>query len=321
MYRLVVTVVVAALAMAACGQSRPPVERLSAASAETSAADTASFSMDMVTEIDEGDAGMDMTVTGDGVIDFANDMARMEMNMPGLGGTLETVVDGDTVYTLLPGMFTGGEDQWIRQESSGTPEMGMGASAGLGDDPADMVEALDDVDGEITELGEDEVRGADVRGYGFTVTGTDLVDDPDTPESLGGIEIPTEAWLDTDDRLRRMVTEMDVGELMEAVTEELPEQEGPSAEFGGMMQALSGTMTMTVEFFGFGEAVDIAVPDDAEVIDAGEFEQQMMDGMPGMEGLDEMPGMEGLEDLEGWEDLEDLDPEALEELREQLPQG
>lgn len=290
MNRLVVTVVVAALAMAACGQSRPPVERLSAASAETSAADTASFSMDMVTEVAEGDAGMDMTITANGVIDFANDMARMEMNMPGLGGALETVVDGDTVYTLMPGMFTGGEDQWIRQESAGTPEMGMGASAGLGNDPADMVEALDAIDGEITELGEDEVRGATVQGYGFTVTGTDLVDDPDTPESLAGIEVPTEAWLDADDRLRRMVTEMDIGEVMEAVTEELPEQEG-APELGGMMQALSGTMTVTLEFFDFGEAVDIAVPEDA--IDAGEFEQQMMDGMPGMEGLEDPEGLEG----------------------------
>lgn len=284
MYRLIVTMVVAALAVAACGQSRPPVERLSAASAETSAADTASFSMDMVTEVDEGDAGMDMTITANGVIDFANDMARMEMNMPGVGGALETVVDGETVYTLMPGMFTGGEDQWIRQESAATPEMGMGTAGGLGNDPADMVEALDAIDGEITELGEDEVRGADVQGYGFTVTGTELFDDPDTPESLAGIEVPTEAWLDTDDRLRRMVTEMDLGQLMEAVTEELPEQEGPSADFGGMMQALSGTMTMTVEFFDFGEAVDIAVPDDA--IDADEFEQRMMDGMPGMQGME-----------------------------------
>lgn len=286
MNRSIVTVVVVVLAVAACGQSRPPVERLSAASAGTSAADTASFSMDMVTEVDEGDAGMDMTITGDGVIDFANDMARMEMNMPGLGGTLETVVDGDTVYTLMPGMFTAGEDQWIRQESAGASEMGMGPAGGLGNDPTDVVEALEAIDGEVTDLGEDEVRGADVQGYGFTVTGTDLVDDPEAPESLAGIEVPTEAWLDADDRLRRMVTEMDLGEMMEAVTEELPEQEG-APEVGGMMQALSGTMTMTVEFFDFGEAVDIAVPDDAEVIDAGEFEQQMMDGMPGTEGREE----------------------------------
>lgn len=317
MQRLAATATVAALVLAACGQAQAPEERLSAARAATSAADTASFAMDMAMEIDNdaSAAAMDMTMAADGAVDFAADTARMEMEMPGVGTAMETVIDGDTVYTHLPPMLTGDERQWVRQdahETDGMDGMGMGPQSGLSDDPAGMVETLDEVDGEVTELGEDEVRGDAVQGYGFTLTGADLADTADTPEALADLEIPAEAWLDADDRLRRMVTEIDMGAMMEAVTEQMPDDGGMREGLAGMMGAMSGTMTLTIEFFDFGKPVDIQVPDDADVLDSAELEQQMMErGMPGMDGLEGMPGMD---------ELEGMDPEGVEELLEEMPQ-
>lgn len=287
MHRLIAAAIVTALALTACGQAQAPHERLSAATAATSAADTASFSMDMAMEVDEGAAAMDLTMSGEGVVDFAADTARMEMDMPGLGTAIETVVDGDTVYTQMPAMLTGEDRRWVRHEAGEMEGMGMGAQRGLSDDPGGMVEALDDVSGEITELGDGEVRGDAVQGYGFTLTAADLGDAGDTPEGLADLEIPTQAWLDADDRLRRMVTEVDMGALMEAVTQDMPQEGGMPEGFGGMMEAMSGTMTVTVEFFGFGEPADITVPDDADVVDPAELGPQMMPGTPGMPGIDE----------------------------------
>lgn len=313
MQRLAATATVAALMLAACGQAPAPEERLSAARAATSAADTASFVMDMAMEIDDdaSAAAMDMTVAAEGAVDFAADTARMEMEMPGLGSAMETVIDGDSVYTRLPPMLTGGERPWVRQdahETGGMDGLGMGPQSGLSDDPAGMVETLDEVDGEITELGEDEVRGDAVQGYGFTLTGADLAETADTPEALADLEIPAEAWLDADDRLRRMITEIDMSAMMEAVAQQMPDEGGMPEGLGGMMGAMTGTMTLTFEFFDFGEPVDIEVPDDADVLDSAELEQQMMErGMPDMEGLEEMPGMDEVEDME--------------ELFEEMPQG
>lgn len=292
MHRLVV-VIVTALALAACGQARAPQERLSAASAVTSAADTARVSMDVAMEVDEGAAAMNMTMAGEGAIDFVADTARMEMDAPGPAPAMATVVDGDTVYTRVPAILTGGEPQWVRQQASEMGGMGIGAPQGLQgvrNDPAGMVKALDDVSGEVTELGDDEVRGEPVQGYEFTLTGAELADSAETPEALADLEIPTQAWVDADDRLRRMVTEIDMSALAEAVTEEMSQQDGVPEGAARMMKAMSGTMTLTVELFGFGDPVDIAVPDDADVVDSDEFEPQMGPDAPGLPGGEERDG-------------------------------
>lgn len=342
---MLAAVVAMAVAVAGCGDAGSPQERLTAAGDATSEEGSAAFTiqMDMSMGEDGGDgdggegsdgggsAAMNMSMSGEGAIDFDEEVGRLTMEVPGLGMEMETIFDGDTTYTRMPAMLGGGsEGQWIRQEGGDLDATGLGVESGLGEDPADMLAALEDAaDAEdIETLGSDEVRGDPVEGYAFTVRAADLSGSGEAPEGLADLEVPMEAWLDDQGRLRRMVSEIDISEAMDATMGQTEGAEGEAgADLGALPGAMGGTMTMTMEMFDFGTEVDASVPDDADIIDADEFEQQMMEDLPGGEGMDEM--MEGLpedgeglpEGMENLEDLEDLDMEELEQQMQDLQES
>lgn len=282
MRRAAVVAGVAAVLLSACGQSSSPEERLAASTEATSSAGSAELSMEMTMDMAEGSSGMNLTIEGEGAMDLDAQRGRLSLRIPGMGSGMETIYDGDTIYTQMPAMLTGGEARWVRQESPGLSE-GVGTTGGFGGDPTEMLDALQAVGGEIEELGSDEVRGDRVEGYEFTITAADLQGGQDVPDEIADLEVPTQAWLDSEDRLRRMVTEIDMDQVMDAAA-------GSGAEDGSgsqpeAAQAMSGTMTMTMEFWNFGASVDVQPPDESEVIDADELDSQMMESMPGMEGL------------------------------------
>lgn len=342
---MLVAVVAMAVAVAGCGDAGSPQERLTAAGDATSEEGSAAFTIQMDMSMGEDDGGdeasdsgrsaaMNMSMSGEGAIDFDEEFGRLTMEVPGLGMEMETIFDGDTTYTRMPAMFGGGsEGQWIRQEGGDLDATGLGVESGLGEDPADMLAALEDAaDAEdIETLGSDEVRGDPVEGYAFTVRGADLGGSGEAPEGLADLEVPMEAWLDDQGRLRRMVSEIDISEAMDATMGQTEGADGDAgADLGALPGAMGGTMTMTMEMFDFGTEVDASVPDDADIIDADEFEQQMMEDLPGGEGMDEMmeglpedgEGLpEGMENLEDLEDLEDLDTEELEQQMQDLQES
>lgn len=274
--RSAVLVLAAALALAACGDDgRSPRERLAAAAEATAGEGTAAFTMQANMQMGEAGAGMDVTMSGEGVLDLAGRTGRMSMRMPGTGTSVTMLFDTSAVYLQVPSTLGDGETQWIRQEGGAARLQG---GPGFGGDPGYLVDVLDAVQGEISELGADTVRGTDVRGYGFSVSGERLwAGQEDVPPALAELDVPVEAWLDGGDRLRRMVMRVDMAAASEALRERLTDSTATPREqrMGGMMSLMSGTMTLTTDFYDYGTDVRVEFPDSAEVTDAASFRRQM----------------------------------------------
>lgn len=273
-----VVALAASLALAGCGEQASPRERLATAAETTFEEGTASFSMTMDMELGQEGSGMSFTTSGKGAVDMEADRGHMEMSMPGADSAMALIFDGDVVYLRLP-LNLQGDRPWIRQDASQMSS--MGPSRTMGSRPDAWLDALEDVQGEIRTLGSDTVRDTDVQGYAFSARSDDFWGPSDTagadslPASLRGMEFPTRVWLDAEDRVRRMVVELDMGRVMEAVRE----MQGDSARRGlGAMGAMAGTATMTVDFFDFGADVQVSLPDTSEVTSLDEVRQRAASG-------------------------------------------
>lgn len=278
--RSVLFVLAASAALAACGEQVSPRERLAAAEA-TMAEGSAAFTIRSDMEMGEEGSGMNVSMTGDGALDLAARTGRMSMEMPGMGASLEMVFDSSEVYVRMPPMLTDGEPRWIRG-TGGSP--GMRTGGRIGGDPAYVLDVLGAVEGEISELGRDTVRGTDVRGYGFSVSGRHLwTEEGEVPGAVAESEVPVEAWIDEQDRLRRIVMEIDLSAVYQAVRERMTEGAATEQEqqMGAMMGSMTGSMVLTTDFYDFGTPVQVEFPDTSEVMDAEVFQQRMMERSSG----------------------------------------
>lgn len=252
------------LAAAACGEGEAPRERLAAASPATHAEETAHLSLRMDVAMGQEGSGMSFTASGEGSLDLAAGRGRMDLSFPGADSAMAMVFDSSAVYVRLP--FGGGDTlrPWVRQEAG----RAMGPGQTLGSRPGAWLDALERVEGEVTGLGSDTVRGVDVEGFGFTLEGPQVWGRGDSvPSALRDLEIPAKAWLDAQNRVRRMEMEIDMGRVMQAAQEHMEREGTGEGGMGAGMAALGGTATMTVEFFDFGTRVDVAVPDSGQVTD------------------------------------------------------
>lgn len=142
-----------------------------------------------------------------------------------------------------------------------------------------MLDMLDSVEGTIRELGSDRVRGDDVQGVGFTVSTEEIWSGrKNVPEAMTELEVPAEAWLDGQGRLRRVVMEIDLDTASEAVREQEASDSAatkPQRAVQKITGAMAGTVVVTTEFYDFGTAVTVQLPDSSEVMSAEEFERRM----------------------------------------------
>jgi hypothetical protein len=195
-------------------------------------------------------------------LDFGAAMAALaassgESLPTGFDQPMQLVVDGTTAYLRVPMIQElVGSTGWL----SATPEdLGAaGGSFGIGsgmNDPAQMLETLRGVANEIEELGPDHVRGVPTTHYRTTVNlATALAQAPteqremlqaqleDIDASLA--DIPVDVWIDGDRLVRRFVMDLD------------------AVAAKGMGSGT--TATMTIEFFDYGEPVEVVVPDASE---------------------------------------------------------
>ena len=177
------------------------------------------------------------------------------------GGEWTVVVDGDTTYLDMGGLgsMLGAGDGWVsvptEADAAGSTPMG----------PVGAQEMLDVLAGvaDVVEVGTEDVSGAETTHYEANVDvdallersaqeaqaqGVDPADLQAALDAFGevGVEvgtIPVDVWVDGDGFVRRIT----------------------------MAVSMSGGLTgdvayeMTAEYSGFGEAVDIVVPDPSEV--------------------------------------------------------
>lgn len=264
----------AVLSLAGCGEPTSPRDRLAAAAEATFAEGTSNVSMELDMEMGPQGSGMSFTMTGQGALDLGAGTGRMEMTVPGAGSAMAMVFAGDVVYLRLPFELEG-ERPWIRQEAGEAPGMRPGRT--MGSQPDAWLEALGSVEGQITSLDADTVRGSDVEGYEFTLRGAELWGRSDSvPPALRDLEVPTRAWLDAGDRVRRMTMEIDMGRLMEAARQQMEagDLEAGEEELGAGLASMEGTATMTIDFFDFGADVQVQVPDSTEVMTLEELQER-----------------------------------------------
>jgi hypothetical protein len=122
--------------------------------------------------------------------------------------------------------------------------------AGGANDPSQLLDALRGISDDIDDLGSDEVRGVATTHFHTTIDLTRALREaaPDQRELLdaqlgalagGSSSVPFDVWIDRDGLPRRISVELD-----------------------GLVQAPgAGTVTMAVDFFDYGEPVDIVIPD------------------------------------------------------------
>lgn len=241
--RIVLAVV---LVLAGTGCDRGPHDPVSAALAATEDAGTARFELESVVE---GFRQRDTTVTrAHGAVDFRNNRRRTFLEVQLLEGPAQLpagvveqgqiLVDGTDRYVEDPA----GDVEWVRYEDQ-VPVPTEGPPTGR--DPVELLDGLRHVTGEIEETGEENVRGTPTTRYELVA---DLTAGDEERFGAHLTAVPGTVWLDADQRIRRL-----------AYTIEVPEHE-PADDGRGRPTGTVGTVTMTVELFGFGSDVDIVPP-------------------------------------------------------------
>jgi hypothetical protein len=254
------------LVLGACGgdesneetssSDRSPEEVLASAGSATTEAGTARITSEQVTSAQ----GQEFTTTLDGITDLetGDSESTLELSLPGQETQpSQLITDGSTAYieaSAFPGAPT--EARWISIDFEAVgSQMGINLEAfrqnGAGQ-LAYLSEAAD-----VKEVGTETVGDAATTHYRFTSDLAALAESG--PEELrssfeqliqitGAEEIPTQVWIDEDDRVRRIVTDIEM------------EQQG---------QQIS--QQSTIELSEFGIEVDVQPPPKKDTVDITEL--------------------------------------------------
>lgn len=150
-----------------------PRATLTAAVSNTVASHTA----DVTITSSETVAGRTISFTGSGRIDFGDNAAELELSAQFLGQKFseESISVGGTVYANPPGvstLFPGKSWMSIDFGSAATAPVGSApssaSSGGIDDNPAGMLELLQQHGATVTPLGPSTVTGVPVQGYSVT---------------------------------------------------------------------------------------------------------------------------------------------------------
>jgi hypothetical protein len=183
-------------------------------------------------ELTGGDGADSFTVSG--VVDYEEGEAQLILSRTSGGETEEgelRIVD-ETFFVRTPeglgGLLT--DKPWLALT---LPDGRRGSLQALGFpfptvDPDELIRMLEDVAGEVTRLGDEDVRGVSAEGYRVELDLARL--------GRGEETLPVELWVDDDGRVRRVTLEHDGQEA-------------------------------TADFYDFGADADVQAPPPGEVGD------------------------------------------------------
>lgn len=251
------------------GTDEEALHRVAEAAANTTEAGTARFEMTVETEgTGTGDGQQPVEVQGEE--DFT--VSQRSLRFVGPGGELQVVIDDTEVYVQIPATE---DDNWARVELEEmmSDGVGFGGPAGLPfQSAADNLAVLGDAVTAVAEAGEEDVRGEPATRYDLVVDLERAAEQSadDTNETFqmlvdesGVTELDMQVWVDAEDRINRVAYSLD---LSQADVEEMASEiasEDIEAE-------ASGVVTVTVEYFDFGETLAIEIPDEDSVVDVDE---------------------------------------------------
>lgn len=223
-------------------------------SAGTAAAEAGSYRMEM--EFGVEGAGIDVAVTGTAETDTATGNTSGTLRLPG-GGELSFLATGGRGYFELP------EQSPLRLGGKEWVSFSLPADQPVTEDPLLFLQLLSG-DGEVREIGRDEVRGVDTTHYRTRIAsaGVQALADKQSstvlpPEALELIAGGTaDVWISDDDGLPRRLR----------VT----------------LEAEGLDVTFAFELFEYGVDVRVAAPPAASVTEAeSQQEAQQLLGGPG----------------------------------------
>lgn len=280
--RRLLLLLLAALALGACGggDEAPEAEKPSDSAVALAAAKTTeqgSYRADMEITL-EGAAPAPVTMTAAGIFDTEARLARMTLDMSGLGtgtgiveiGEIEMVMDGPVMYMRMPFLqqLSPGLKPWIKfdlQELGAQQGLDFEQFTQLGSqsDPSQALAYLRAASKDIEEVGTEQVRGVETTRYRMTVELARVAAAAPAEqrealraqleqlrERTGIDEVPTEVWIDEDGLVRRqMLTYRNM-------------QVAPGQK---------GDMSLTIELYDFGVEVDVEPPSADQVTDIAEL--------------------------------------------------
>jgi hypothetical protein len=175
-------------------------------------------------------AGHAINVTGTGAFDEAAHAGRLTINIrrPALGEKntqVNAVIRGTDVYLRLPASLAGripGGKPWLGLSLSKVGKsvgiQGLSSLANSGGNPARFLRLLRSTTGSVQRLGQRTIDGVRTTGVRGTVDLSKLVDilpaseQPRASSAIGSLEnltglryLPTEAWVDSSNHVRRIV--------------------------------------------------------------------------------------------------------------------
>jgi hypothetical protein len=222
-----------------------PADMLLAAARQTTAADTVHVKLSA--SLDGSVLGAQQ-VTGTGGVDFGQQQGELQLQV--LGTDIQVVTADNELY--LQAALLG--DGWYRVDGDGS-SAGMLANGLL--DPAQQFALLEDSATDVTKVGSEKINGQDTTHYRATIdVAAAAAKEGASQEQIQQLQdagistIPVEAWVGDDGRLVRMSLSYD--------------GKGADGPLAG------GKLSVTVDYSGYGDPVEVTVPPADEVKDLGE---------------------------------------------------
>lgn len=263
---------------AVTGLDEDALAAVTAAAANTSEAGTSRFELFIETEgTGAGDGTQPVTVAGEE--DF--EARQRELTFVGPEGDLAVIVDDTDVYVEVPATE---DEDWARIELDALTQdsVGFGGPAGLPfQSPQDNIAVLGDAITAAAEGDAEDVRGAASTRYDLVVdleaAAEQAADDANETfdaivEDSGLTELDMQVWVDGEERISRVSYTLDLAQAdIEDVASELA-SEIASEEVEDVNVGANGAVTVTVEYFDYGAALDIEIPAEEDVVDLDEDE-------------------------------------------------
>ena len=232
------------------------VEIIAAAATATEEAGTARIASEQVTSAQ----GQELTTTLEGTVDLASgdSDSTLELSLPGQEAQSSQLITKDSIAYIESGAFPGAptDTEWISIDFEAVgAQMGINLEA-FRQNGAGQLAYLSEV-ADVEKVGTETVRDAETTHYRFVADLAALAENG--PEELrpsyeqliqitGAEEIPTQVWIDGDDLVRRIVTDFEI------------EQQG---------QQIS--QQSTIEYYEFGVEVDVQPPPESDTVDITEL--------------------------------------------------
>lgn len=269
MRRITCLLLVLAVAMVpACARQASARERIAQAPATTQQQGTARIA----TKLDMLGGAQDMSMTGEGAIEFESQRSTMTMDLGAVGAQtgmakMEMRTDGRTIYMKLPNaQQLGLPTPWLKMDLDSMAGLqGLGQLSQMNNtDPTSSMEMLRGV-ADVEEIGSEDIRGAATTHYRATIDIDKAIEDAPADmkkqlqtqfEALGSEAIPADVWIDDEGRLRRQDISMDLSKAQGAAGG----GQGPTE------------VKVSIEMYGFGTDVDVQPPPASEVTDFADIQ-------------------------------------------------